>query len=144
MKFKVHLKSLDVSVLTPDDLRNVTNNGQHDQLNGQAIVDVRFGAFGADLVLLHPTTPATTGHIDVAVEYRNGTPPIFVDYNRQRVNFSEQTPSWPTGVWSLIQVVLAIETYLEVEAGFPPLLRQNLIHGFCLVSTPTEIPRREM
>lgn len=110
-----------------------THNGQHQQLKGRVLAEVRISGMRTTFSLLHPDTGPGTGHVDVYVEYEGDNLPTFHYYSQHEKFVPQAKPIgtvqdlvWPTGGWSLIQVVLAIESYLEEKIGFTPALRNSI------------------
>ncbi len=109
------------------------NNGQHWQLNGHILADVTVGGTGEPTTfkLFHWQTDPGCGHVDVIINFgKDCTVPSFHIYSGQRFvpieREGRQDQVWPTGGWSLIQTVLAIESFLKETVGLKPVLRGSI------------------
>lgn len=137
MKLKVNLATGNVTRIAGEfrDLPGVKSNGQHEQLPGHVLVDVRLSCGGGHFNLLDPGTHSSTGHFDVSVRYSEpGKPPTFHYYsaNEQFVpaeRDERQWFVWTSNAWLLIHTVVAIEEFLEKEVGFQPTLRAAIFNG---------------
>jgi len=147
MKLVIGLSSLSVSRVGEFDEAHlydeVTHNGQHLQCKGRILAEVRVTGEHTTFSLWHPHTGPETGHVDVFVEYQKGECPTFHQYshykpftpcNRDILGIQESI--WPTGGWSLIQVTLAIESFLEQEIGFRPALRNKFFESLAPAPVP--------
>jgi hypothetical protein len=150
MKLKINLQSFEVTslgLLHFDEVPGSTSNGQHAQLEGHVLASVSVCLPKAYISLLHPQTEPAAGHIDVAVCYEGEGAPTF-HYYGMHARFvptehdGRQDQAWPTGGWSLLQTVLAIESFLEKEIGFPPMLRREIFR--CLKTEGNEEFRPHM
>ncbi len=124
MKLLINLDTHEVMPATEVMMAKAKNNGQHLQLDGWVIGDVEMSGCETTFKLLHPTTNESSGHVDVRVEYRNNIP-SFHTYACQEFEFSDSFLEcyFPTGIWSLIMVVTALEGYLNKQFGFIPRVR---------------------
>lgn len=112
-------------------LKDIRTNGQHYQLEGHVLVG--FSIRDGNIYLLHPDTAETSGHFDVCVSYRKDGVPTFHKYAANErffpaIEFSARE-FWPTGDWSLLTTVLAIEAYLERKFDFRPLLKIHFLNS---------------
>ena len=132
MKFFVNLVTLEVTqyVATLVDKHNT----QHNQRTGHVIVVDR----GLQLNLLHPETMAHTGHVDVVVTYSDtvvegGIKRVvkFSTYDMRTLSLSGNAvdPVFPTGGWSLLETVIALEKYLHKEMHLPMTLQKQILGG---------------
>ena len=129
MKLIINLSNFTFQeVFSFDTLPGVSHNGQHPQLHGHALVTMQMNGAGHTLSIFHPDTGCNTGHIDVVVHYKQGKVPTFTSYSNQ--DFTPcaygnpiQNHVWPTGGWSLIQTLLAVETFLHDKLNYPQTLR---------------------
>ena len=134
----MNLSTLSVQRIPENDFSKIsgaTNNGQHWQLAGHVLaeVSIRGGHNPPTFNLYHPQTKASTGHVDVIVEYGHGDKaPKFRIYSGYQAFVPDtfgsgvQGEVWPTGGWSLLQTVFAIESFLVADCDFYPKLRAIL------------------
>lgn len=118
------------------------HNGQHYQAPGWILAEINVSVGGANFGLMHPDTLGETGHMDVRAIYNSAdAPPTFHRYSQTqkftpREKDGMQDTIWPTGGWSLLQTVLAIEKFLEDKMGFRPTLREALFTSLESQSQP--------
>ncbi|MCE9628784.1 MAG: hypothetical protein K8Q91_02190 [Candidatus Vogelbacteria bacterium] len=125
MYYKANLVTGQVEPIGRDhqsvwDYPGVKGNGQHFQLPGHALVEWT----GDDrMKLWHPETDQTSGHVDIWYEHerRDGKNGIRIaNYGDHELTFSSEGQlkySWPSGGWSLIRVIDAVESHLQETLG---------------------------
>jgi hypothetical protein len=107
------------------------NNGQHEQLTGSVIANVTIDTPGRlQFDLLHPDTKAATGHVDVIVVNEDDVI-NFYSYGMTRFSLDGNLIEdvFPTGGWSLVQVMVALEEYLHRELRLPKTLQKQILKG---------------
>ncbi len=145
MKFIIDLRTFAVKEVSDfESFPGVGSNGQHARLPGYVLAEVRIGTGSSEFKLLHPETTAASGHVDVAVRYNGEQPaPTFHHYSGSEAFIPEpykNDPAWPTGHWSLIKTVLALEEHLSKTFGFEERLHEALLVGLRVISLPIPIP----
>lgn len=134
MKLKIDINTFEI--LEVDDFQQIPEiktNSQHVQLPGFILAQITMNPGQTGINLFHPETSAMTGHVDVGVRYLPNSIPRFYQYSQSQefvpIDADPVTYVWPTGAWSLVQTVLAIETFLERRVGFLPVLRDSFLQS---------------
>ncbi len=149
MKLTVRRDDMKVTEML-EDFRNIVevrSNGQHHQLPGHVLAEVKFGHQRGDqtddegfhIYLYHDQDHATrTGHVTLHVSIgehliiRRYCAAMQVDIR----DTDAMADLWPTGVWDFLQTIVAIEKFLEKKEvmGYIPNLEKLIING--LARTP--------
>ena len=125
-------------------LPGVTNNGQHVQLAGHVLFEVRFSG-GNEFLLFHSDTPASNGHVDIFYypSRRDGEYGVTISQYCQHAEVSlhdrELQHIWPTGGFDLLMTIIAIEKFLEAEIGYTPRLADWIAYSFRQVDAPANV-----
>ncbi|NUM25266.1 MAG: hypothetical protein HUU49_01415 [Candidatus Buchananbacteria bacterium] len=138
MFFRVNLATLEVERLNVRNLSEVPgvkSNGQHYQLEGFALVEVRTPS--CEMLLFHPETQSSSGHIDVTYRPQRHDGAYGVDMQMYthgcELDFANDHSfqyHWPSGQWHLLMAIDAIEQFLKQEIGYTPHLREYIGHTF--------------
>jgi len=143
VKFKVNMETFEVEQVQDfRSLPGIQNNGQHDQLPGHVLVEVRFSGI-TEILLYHPETLPSTGHIDITYRPRRIDGEYGVDINiyahQMSLDFGDSSKHhWPSGGWHLLRVIDAIEQTLFKLVDYSPQLNSYIEHTF------QQTPRRQM
>jgi len=107
------------------------HNTQHEQLTGSVIATVTMHSPGRlQIDLLHPDTAASTGHVDVTVVNENEVINFYThNYTRFSLEGNLIDSIFPTGGWSLVMTVIALEEYLHEEMTLPKTLQKQILRG---------------
>lgn len=114
---KVDLQEYSVAEVTESDEFQMTNNGQHVQLEGHALVRVMHQDANEVWVhLLHPETSSQTGHADIIAELQNqglGFAQLYEYGHMRPLGVGESVDRlWPTGYLCLGGVLNAAKAHL--------------------------------
>ncbi|PCI30266.1 hypothetical protein COB55_00600 [Candidatus Wolfebacteria bacterium] len=125
MRLKVSLTAFKIEhiVTAFEDFKDVTNNGQHSQLEGHALVALNMN--DGILKLFHPETESSTGHIDVYYKPRTSNNWLQT-YDLSPVTGENIRHRWPSGFANLFSVISAVEKHLESMGEYIPLLDLKL------------------
>ena len=138
MRFAVNLATCEVHVIPEhqrfEQIPGVQHNGKHCQLNGYVLSEYRIS--GGQLCLWHPNTSARSGHVDVfyCPTRRDGQPGVEIcDYHHTELDLADEQDlllRWPSGPWSLLSAIIAIERKMAETEGYRPKLERWLGQQF--------------
>ena len=147
MKFAVRMADLEVHVIPEhqrfEQVNGVHDNGQHCQLPGWVLAEYRIAE--GQLCRWHPDTSARSGYVDVSYCPTRRDVQLGVElcgyHHHAELDLADEQDlllRWPSGPWSLISTIVAIERKMAELDDYRPKLERWLGQQFRQTTKPAK------